>query len=91
MLNVKTMNRFEKDLKKAIKQHRDIEELKTVMRRLAEQMPLGAEYLDHPLKGQWRGCRECHIENDWLLIYRLRKNENEIWFERLGTHSELFK
>ena len=91
MLNIKTMTRFEKDLKKADKQHRDIEELKTVMRQLAEEKPLGAEYLDHPFKGQWRGCRECHIENDWLLIYRLRKKEGEIWFERLGTHSELFK
>lgn len=91
MLALKTMHRFEKDLEKAKKQHKDIESLKTVIQQLAEEKPLTAQYLDHPLKGNWKGCRECHIENDWLLIYRIKRKENEIWFERLGSHSELFK
>ena len=85
------MTRFEKDLKKAKKQHKDIEGLKFIMKQLTAENQLEAKYLDHPLKGRWKGCRECHIENDWLLIYRVKKKENEIWFERLGSHSELFK
>ncbi len=91
MLNLKTMNKFERDLTKAKKQHKDIGLLKEIIISLASGKPLETKYLDHPLRGSWKGARECHLENDWLLIYRIRKEENEIWFERLGSHSELFK
>ena len=90
MLQPKTTNKFEKDLQKAKKQGRDIATLKQIMLSLMNEIPLNAKFLDHPLKGNWKNCRECHIQNDWLLIYRLLKQEKEIWFERLGSHSELF-
>jgi mRNA interferase YafQ len=51
--------------------------------------PLGPEWLDHPLKGDWINHRECHIGGDFLLIYQLAVNE--VVFVRAGTHSELFK
>lgn len=90
MLKTKTMTQFEKDLKKAKKQHKNIDLLKKIIISLAKEETLDPKYLDHPLKGRWKGARECHIENDWLLIYRILKKEDEIWFERLGSHSELF-
>ena len=91
MLESVTTTKFEKDLAKAKKQGKDTVFLKKIMKHLVEEKPLDPKYLDHPLKGKWKGFRECHVENDWLLIYRILKKENSIYFERLGTHSELFK
>ena len=70
------------------------------MRRLKEAMlliiandgPLGAEWLDHPLKGDWADHRECHIGGDFLLIYQHRGGSDEmVVFVRAGTHAELFE
>lgn len=55
---------------------------------IANDAPLGAEWLDHALKGEWSDHRECHIGGDFLLIYQL--DGNAINFVRAGTHSELF-
>ena len=68
-------------------------QLKTAMMLLiANDAPLGAEWLDHPLKGEWDGYRECHIGGDFLLIYRIEaKGRNEtVYFVRTGTHAQLF-
>lgn len=62
--------------------------LKQAMLILIADEPLGPEWLDHALKGNWDGYRECHIGGDFLLIYRLDKNS--IVFVRTGTHTELF-
>ena len=59
------------------------------MRQLVEQKPLEAKYRDHPLKGDYVDCRECHIEPDWLLIYMIK--EDTIIFVRTGSHADLFK
>ncbi len=53
-----------------------------------EQLPV--KHRDHILTGNWKGHRECHIEPDWLLIYRLNEVEKEIEYVRMGTHSDLF-
>jgi mRNA interferase YafQ len=55
---------------------------------IANNAPLGAEWLDHALKGEWADHRECHIGGDFLLIYQIESNT--INFVRAGTHSELF-
>ena len=72
----------------------DMNRLKAVMMRLiASDGPLGAEWKDHPLKGDWAGYRECHVGGDFLLIYRLDEAIGQgggIVFARAGTHSELF-
>ncbi len=63
--------------------------LKDVMLLLiANDAPLGLEWLDHPLKGEWAECRECHVGGDFLLIYQVE--DNAIMFVRVGTHAELF-
>ena len=65
--------------------------LKTVMLLLiANDEPLPAEYLDHPLTGNYAGFRECHVGGDFLLIYVVDEKLNQIVFSRAGTHSELF-
>lgn len=86
-------NQFKKDVKKAQKQtspKRDIEKLKDVMNMLAEDRQLASENRDHPLSGKWVNYRECHVQPDFLLIYKKNDKNNSIHFERLGTHSELF-
>ncbi len=61
------------------------------MEKLIKEQPLEAKFCDHPLKGEWKGFRDCHVENDWVLIYKIEKEKQKIVFARLGTHSELFK
>lgn len=71
----------------------DMNKLKKVMLLLiANEGPLDAEWLDHPLKGHWEGHRECHIGGDFLLAYKLddRGKQGLIVFVRTGTHAELF-
>lgn len=72
----------------------DLNKLKEVMLLLiANDAPLGAEWLDHSLKGDWSGHRKCHVGGDFLLIYKEDNNCNLglIVFVRTGTHSDLFK
>ncbi|MEZ4706431.1 MAG: type II toxin-antitoxin system YafQ family toxin [Caldilineaceae bacterium] len=80
---------FERDLRRMRRRGKEVDKLKLIMNWLIEEQPLEARYRDHLLSGNWRGRRECHIEPDWLLIYKLQKDE--IIFERTGTHSDLFK
>ena len=67
---------------------KDFTEYKEVIEKLIRKQMLDPEYRDHPLVGQYKGTRECHIEADWLLIYE--RTENEIFLVRTGTHSDLF-
>ncbi|MCC8372635.1 MULTISPECIES: type II toxin-antitoxin system YafQ family toxin [Photorhabdus] len=70
----------------------DMNRLKSVvMLLIANDSPLGAEYKDHELVGDWAGFRECHIGGDFLLIYLLDEQKNAIEFVRTGTHAELFE
>ncbi len=89
MLEIQYKNVFEKDLTLAKKRGKDIEKLKTVIRLLAEGKPLPLQFRDHPLVGNYKDRRECHIEPNWLLIYK--KEANTIILERTGTHSDLFR
>jgi len=82
-------SQFRKDLKKAKKQGKQIEELKLVVRRIAEGKPLDPRHRDHPLIGPLKGSRDCHIEPDWLLIYRT--DGESLFLERTGSHSDIFK
>jgi mRNA interferase YafQ len=80
---------FERDLRLLQRRGKDVEKLKQVLTVLINEEPLAERYRDHPLKGNYRSRRECHVEPNWLLIYKL--NGNEIIFERTGTHSDLFE
>lgn len=64
--------------------------LKDVVTRLANGEPLDPRHKDHPLSGEWSGHRECHIQPDWLLIYRYENDILVLALTRMGTHSDLF-
>jgi mRNA interferase YafQ len=79
---------FEKDIKRMRKRGKDIQKLKQVLSSLIAEEQLVERFKDHPLIGNYNDRRECHIEPDWLLIYKL--TGSEIIFERTGTHTDLF-
>jgi len=80
---------FEKDLKRLQRRGKNLEKFKIIARSLIAGDPLDPIHRDHRLLGHYVGRRECHIESDWLLIYK--SEESRIIFERMGTHSDLFK
>jgi mRNA interferase YafQ len=80
---------FSKDLKKMEKRGKPSEKVKEVIKNLVNGESLDAKYKDHKLLGNFKGRRECHIEPDWLLIFKVA--DSEIIFERTGTHSDLFE
>ena len=82
-------NPFKRDYKLQQKRHKDLNLLNDVMMALVKEDPLPAKNHDHPLQGDYKNYRECHIEPDWLLIYKIESGS--IYFVRTGTHSDLFK
>ncbi|MCF0145845.1 MAG: type II toxin-antitoxin system YafQ family toxin [Eubacterium sp.] len=90
MLDIIASNQFRKDLKLAGKRGKDLGELRRVVNQLASCQPLAEKYHDHHLSGNYSGFRECHIEPDWLLIYRIDGNDLELFLLRTGSHSDLF-
>lgn len=92
MLRPSYTGQFKKDLKRLEKSgSKDIEKLKAVIRLLLAEESLPARCRDHPLTGNFKGRRECHIAPDWLLIYKLFGTRGEVVFERTGSHAELFE
>jgi len=89
MRKIVTSKSFEKDFKRLQKRKYALEKLKTALAELASTGKLDEKYRDHPLRGSYEGCRECHIEPDWLLIYIIHNDTLEL--ARTGTHSDLFK
>ena len=86
---------FRKDYKHLQKSGRyNLEKLHQVLDLLIDGKQLEKRYYDHPLRGEWQGCRDCHIESDLVLIYELGINDNGlevITFHRTGKHSNLFE
>ena len=81
---------FKKDLKLARKRGYDMSLIGIVVDTLAMGQPLDEKYRDHNLAGNYKGCRECHITPDWLLIYEISDDELILYLTRTGTHSDLF-
>ena len=90
MLTIKYQAAFKRDYKRIKKRGYDIRLLEKVITILAEGQPLPKEYRDHPLIGDYEGCRECHISPDWLLVYEVAEQELILYLIRTGTHSDLF-
>lgn len=82
--------RFKKDLKAIIKRGYNISLIEDVVNTLAAGEKLAAKYKDHELIGNFKGCRECHITPDWLLIYEIANDELVLYLTRTGTHSDLY-
>ncbi len=87
---VKVTTQFRKDYKLALKRHLNVELLENVIAVLAMGEALPEKNKDHSLSGDWVGHRECHIQPDWLLVYRLEDNVLVLTLSRTGTHSDLF-
>lgn len=90
MLKPTPTTKFKKDLKKFKHQIKIIKDLDAVIKILIQQLPLEKKHVDHPLGGEWKGSRECHVNPDVLLIYRIEENVGILFLERFGSHSELF-
>ena len=90
MYKIVASNQFKKDLKLAKKRGLDLSLLKSVVNILADGKSLEEKYRDHSLSGKYRGFRECHIEPDWLLVYRIDGEDLELFLFRTGSHSDLF-
>ena len=88
MFEILRTSQFKRDVKKVKKRGKDTDRLKTVIVLLAQGGTLPAKYKDHQLKGVYKDCRECHVEPDWLLIYRVEANILQLI--RTGSHSDLF-
>jgi mRNA interferase YafQ len=91
---VRTFSRtsqFKRDVKLAARRGQDLAKLKTVLELLLAGRELPAVHRDHPLRGNFAGSRDCHIEPDWLLIYTLTDNNSHVRLERTGSHSDLFR
>jgi len=80
---------FARDVKKAQKRNKNLEKFKIIATTLLQGDPLDEIHKDHKLLGTYSGRRECHMESDWLLIYKII--EHKIIFERMGSHSDLFR
>lgn len=89
MLAAKYQGGFKRDIKLAQKRGLDLNLLQSIINLLMQEIPLPEKCRDHTLSGKWSGFRECHIQPDWLLIYRIE--ENSLWLARTGTHSDLFR
>lgn len=87
---VKFTSKFKKDYKLAIKRGYPIKLLEEAVSILANGKALPEKYVDHTLSGNWVAYRECHIQGDWLLVYRIEDDVLVLTLARTGTHSDLF-
>ena len=88
MLTPVRSGQFRRDVKRAEKRGKDMSKLRQVLLPLLDGETLPERYRDHPLRGNWTGYRDLHIEPDWLLIYRI--SGDELHLARTGSHSDLF-
>ena len=88
MREIVRSTQFKRDVRLAEKRGKDMAKLRDLILLLAEGAPLSSSYKDHPLAGDWKHYRDCHIEPDWLLLYRVEGND--LYLVRTGTHADLF-
>jgi len=88
-LKIRRTSQFKRDAKRLLKSGKDIDKLLNIIGMIAEGETLPLQMKDHPLKGEYKDKRDCHIEPDWILIYAVE--DNEVILYRTGSHSELFK
>jgi len=91
MLEIRRSTQFKKDLKKIIKQRKNLDLLEGIVQKIQQSKPLEPKHRDHPLVGDWNDHRECHINPDWLLIYKVDEELELLRLMRTGSHSDLFQ
>jgi mRNA interferase YafQ len=87
-MNLSQTSQFKRDIKRQRQRGKDLDKLKGVIELLISGTALPENLHDHPLTGNWKGWRDCHIEPDWLLIYK--RLPEELILGRTGSHSDLF-
>ncbi len=89
MKSIFQTNQFKKDFKRIKKRGKDLSKLKDIVSAIANSESLEERHRDHALSGNWSGSRDCHVEPDWILIYRV--DDDYLFLERTGSHSDLFR
>ena len=90
MYNLRFTNKIQRNIKLMKKRGKDLDKLTVVLKLLQNGEELPAKYKDHALTGNYIGCRECHVEPDWLLVYAIINEELIILLLTTGSHSDLF-
>jgi len=90
MFQINFTSKFKRDFKAISKRKYDLDLLKQIISQLTETGTVPEKYSPHKLKGKYSDNWECHIQPDWLLIWIIDEQNNEIWIIRTGTHSDLF-
>ena len=90
MTTIIITGQYKKDLKLARKRHLPEDKLNEIILKLANDEELPSANRDHPLTGEFAGTRECHIQPDWLLVYKLQDNKLVLLLFATGSHSDLF-
>ena len=88
MLAVRQATAFRRDVRRLGRRGADLTKLQNVVALLAAKKPLEPRHRDHPLSGDWRSFRDCHVEPDWVLIYKV--DGDDLYLVRTGSHAELF-
>ena len=91
MFDIERTNQFKKDFKLIVKRKYDIRKIETLFELLITGKKLPNKYSEHPLKGNYIGALDCHIEPDWIVIFKRNKTKKLITLIRTGTHSDIFK
>jgi mRNA interferase YafQ len=87
-LDLRTTTAFERDLRRVSKQGKDLDKLETIVNLLQAQKSLPVRCLTHPLRGAWVGHSDCHVDPDWILLYKV--TDQTLILVRTGSHAELF-
>lgn len=90
-LDIVWTSQFKKDYKLAMRRGLQMDLLDHIIRLLSKGQPLPEKNRDHALTGNWSGHRECHIQNDWLLVYRVEDEILVLTLSRTGSHGDLFE
>lgn len=90
---IKFTSLFKKSLKKVLKQGKEFKKIKTIIVKLANKEELEIKYKNHELTDnkKFKNCKECHVEPDWLLVYKYYENDLILLLVETGSHSEIFK
>lgn len=91
MLEPILTNMFKKELTLMKRRGKNLAELKAIMELIQDEQLLPPELRDHPLHREYAGKRECHIEDDWVLVYKVRPETKTVTFHRTGNHADLFR
>jgi mRNA interferase YafQ len=88
---IKQTTQFKKDIKRLKSRGKNFDRFKKILEKITMRTKLPPRACDHPLKGLWVGFRDCHIDGDWIVIYKVDDKNLTVTFARTGTHQDLFR